>query len=603
MSLTDSSQARKLRTRFPILLAARSVCIGSAVSLCFPIASVVFGQTSPPPQVVTQDPPGIPGKFVDISQSSGVRFQGVASHTSTKYLLETMGSGVAFFDYDNDGLLDIFFVNGAHLDNPTTKGTIPQKSGPQDWNRLYHQKKDGTFEDVTERSGLKGVGYGMGVAVGDFDNDGFEDLYVTAYGGNRLYHNNGNGSFTDITESSGTGGIADVLEGFVSLVQMNGSDPFGAPTINRPWMNRTDAMQAAQDKADAAFDLFRVLDLPFYTFHDRDITPDGETLRESITNLHTMSDYLAKKMESSKTRLLWGTANLFSHPRFMSGAATNPDPEVFAYSATTIKHCMDVTKKLGGENYVLWGGREGYETLLNTSLKRELEQMGRMLTLVVEYKHKIGFSGQILLEPKPKEPTVHQYDFDTATVFGFLKRFGLENEVKVNLEANHALLAGHTFEHEIAMAADLGILGSLDINRGDPLLGWDTDQFPTDLYSMTLAMYHVIQAGGLGRGGMNFEAKVRRQSTEPEDLLHAHIGGVDMCARAFLIAAKIHEEGRLADIVDERYAGWNLPENKAMLAGKEPLEAIAARSEERNINPQPRSGRQEQLENLINRHL
>ena len=603
MSLTDSSQARKLRTRFPILLAARSVCIGSAVSLCFPIASVVFGQTSPPPQVVTQDPPGIPGKFVDISQSSGVRFQGVASHTSTKYLLETMGSGVAFFDYDNDGLLDIFFVNGAHLDNPTTKGTIPQKSGPQDWNRLYHQKKDGTFEDVTERSGLKGVGYGMGVAVGDFDNDGFEDLYVTAYGGNRLYHNNGNGSFTDITESSGTGGIADVLEGFVSLVQMNGSDPFGAPTINRPWMNRTDAMQAAQDKADAAFDLFRVLDLPFYTFHDRDITPDGETLRESITNLHTMSDYLAKKVESSKTRLLWGTANLFSHPRFMSGAATNPDPEVFAYSATTIKHCMDVMKKLGGENYVLWGGREGYETLLNTSLKRELEQMGRMLTLVVEYKHKIGFSGQILLEPKPKEPTVHQYDFDTATVFGFLKRFGLENEVKVNLEANHALLAGHTFEHEIAMAADLGILGSLDINRGDPLLGWDTDQFPTDLYSMTLAMYHVIQAGGLGRGGMNFEAKVRRQSTEPEDLLHAHIGGVDMCARAFLIAAKIHEEGRLADIVDERYAGWNLPENKAMLAGKEPLEAIAARSEERNINPQPRSGRQEQLENLINRHL
>ena len=603
MSLTDSSQARKLRTRFPILLAARSVCIGSAVSLCFPIASVVFGQTSPPPQVVTQDPPGIPGKFVDISQSSGVRFQGVASHTSTKYLLETMGSGVAFFDYDNDGLLDIFFVNGAHLDNPTTKGTIPQKSGPQDWNRLYHQKKDGTFEDVTERSGLKGVGYGMGVAVGDFDNDGFEDLYVTAYGGNRLYHNNGNGSFTDITESSGTGGIADVLEGFVSLVQMNGSDPFGAPTINRPWMNRTDAMQAAQDKADAAFDLFRVLDLPFYTFHDRDITPEGGSLRESIANLHSMSDYLAKKMESSKTRLLWGTANLFSHPRFMSGAATNPDPKVFAYSATTIKHCMDVTKKLGGENYVLWGGREGYETLLNTSLKRELEQMGRMLTLVVEYKHKIGFSGQILLEPKPKEPTVHQYDFDTATVFGFLKRFGLENEVKVNLEANHALLAGHTFEHEIAMAADLGILGSLDINRGDPLLGWDTDQFPTDLYSMTLAMYHVIQAGGLGRGGMNFEAKVRRQSTEPEDLLHAHIGGVDMCARAFLIAAKIHEEGRLADIVDERYAGWNLPENKAMLAGKEPLEAIAARSEERNINPQPRSGRQEQLENLINRHL
>jgi xylose isomerase len=384
---------------------------------------------------------------------------------------------------------------------------------------------------------------------------------------------------------------------------MNGNDPFGAPTIHRPWMDRGDAMQAARDKADAAFDLFRVLDLPFYTFHDRDITPDGESLRGSIANLHSMSDYMEKKMESSKTRLLWGTANLFSHPRFMSGAATNPDPDVFAYSAATIKHCMDVTKKLGGENYVLWGGREGYETLLNTNLKRELEQMGRMLALVVEYKHKIGFSGQILIEPKPKEPTVHQYDFDTATVFGFLKRFGLESEVKVNLEANHALLAGHTFEHEIATAADLGILGSLDINRGDPLLGWDTDQFPVDLYSMTLAMYRVIQAGGLGRGGMNFDAKVRRQSFDPEDLLHAHIGGVDMCARAFLTAAKIHEEGRLAEIVDARYAGWDLPENQAMLAGKESLDAIAARSEERDINPQPRSGRQEQLENLINSYL
>jgi xylose isomerase len=384
---------------------------------------------------------------------------------------------------------------------------------------------------------------------------------------------------------------------------MNGSDPFGSPTIHRPWMDRSDATQAAQDKADAAFDLFRVLDLPFYTFHDRDVTPEGGSLRDSIANLHRISDYLAKKMESSKTRLLWGTANLFTHPRFMSGAATNPDPEVFAYSATTIKHCMDVTKKLHGENYVLWGGREGYETLLNTSLKHELEQMGRMLALVVEYKHKIGFNGQILLEPKPKEPTAHQYDFDAATVYGFLKRFGLENEVKLNLEGNHALLAGHTFEHEIATAADLGILGSLDINRGDPLLGWDTDQFPVDLYSMILAMYHVIQAGGLGQGGMNFDAKVRRQSIEPEDLLHAHIGGVDMCARAFLIAAKINEEGHLAEIVDARYAGWNLPENKAMLAGKESLDAIAARSEERNIDPKPRSGRQEQLENLINRYL
>ena len=231
---------------------------------------------------------------------------------------------------------------------------------------------------------------------------------------------------------------------------MNGSDPFGAPTIVRPWMGAGDPMQAARAKADAAFDLFRVLDLPFYTFHDRDIAPEGDSLAESLQNFQQMVDYLAKKMESSSAKLLWGTANLFSHPRFMSGASTNPDPDVFAYSATTVKHCMDATKLLGGENYVLWGGREGYDTLLNTNMGHELLQMGRFLTLVVEYKHKIGFKGQILVEPKPKEPTSHQYDFDTATVYGFLKQFGLENEVKMNLEGNHALLAGHSFEHEIA---------------------------------------------------------------------------------------------------------------------------------------------------------
>jgi xylose isomerase len=383
---------------------------------------------------------------------------------------------------------------------------------------------------------------------------------------------------------------------------MNGGDPFGAPTIHRPWMDRCDAMQAARDKADAAFDLFRVLDLPFFTFHDRDIAPEGDTLRESLRNVHEIADYLAAKMSGSTTRLLWGTANLFSHPRFMSGAATNPDPNVFAYSATIVKNCMDITKRLGGQNYVLWGGREGYETLLNTDMKRELQQLGRFLTLVVEYKHKIGFEGQILIEPKPKEPTAHQYDFDTATVFGFLKQFGLENEVKVNLEANHALLAGHSFEHEISTAANLGILGSLDINRGDPLLGWDTDQFPVDLHSMTLAMYHVIQAGGLGRGGMNFDAKVRRQSTEPEDLIHAHVGGVDLCARAFLTAARIVEDGHLADAVASRYAGWESPRAQAMLHGELSLEAIAASAEAEDLNPSPRSGQQERLENLVSRY-
>jgi xylose isomerase len=384
---------------------------------------------------------------------------------------------------------------------------------------------------------------------------------------------------------------------------MNGADPFGAPTINRPWMAAGDPIAQAKAKADAAFDLFRVLDLPFFTFHDRDIAPEGATLKETLANTHAIADYLQEKMAGAKTKLLWGTANLFSHPRFMAGASTNPDPDVFAWCAATVKHCMDITKALGGANYVLWGGREGYETLLNTDMKHELEQMGRFLTLVVEYKHKIGFTGQILIEPKPKEPTAHQYDFDTATVYGFLKQFGLEKEVKVNLEANHALLAGHSFEHEIATAANLGVLGSLDINRGDPLLGWDTDQFPVDLYSMTLSMYHVILGGGLGQGGMNFDAKVRRQSFEPADLIYAHIGGADICARAFLIAAKIFEEGKLKQAVADRYAGWNKPEAKAMFEGKVSLDAIAAKAEKDEINPQPKSGRQEWLENLVTSYL
>ena len=382
---------------------------------------------------------------------------------------------------------------------------------------------------------------------------------------------------------------------------MNGSDPFGAPTLNRPWMGQHDPMKAARAKADAAFELFRVLNLPFFTFHDRDVAPEGESLRESLANFQQMVDYLAMKMETSEARLLWGTANLFSHPRFMSGAATNPDPEVFAYSATIVKHCMDATKALGGANYVLWGGREGYETLLNTDLKCELHQLGRFLTMVVEYKHKIGFDGQILIEPKPKEPTVHQYDFDTATVYGFLQKYGLEGEVKVNLEANHALLAGHTFEHEIAMAATFGLLGSLDVNRGDPLVGWDTDQFPNDLQAMTLAMYQVIVGGGLGKGGLNFDAKIRRQSVDAADLIEAHIGAVDLCARAFLNAAKLVEKKTLSGPLEDRYAGWREPAAAKMLDGSMSLDAIAMRTEALEPNPSPRSGRQEKLENLLNR--
>jgi xylose isomerase len=314
-------------------------------------------------------------------------------------------------------------------------------------------------------------------------------------------------------------------------------------------------------------------------------------------------ELLLSPVKSYGIRLLWGTANLFSHPRFMAGASTNPDPEVFAWCAATVRSCMDATKLLGGSNYVLWGGREGYETLLNTDMKRELEQMGRFLTLVVEYRHKIGFTGQILIEPKPKEPTSHQYDFDTATVYGFLKRFGLESEVKVNLEANHATLAGHSFEHEIATASGLGILGSLDINRGDELIGWDTDQFPNDLWKMTMSMYHVIKAGGLGKGGCNFDAKVRRQSFTPEDLIHAHVGGADLCARSLLTAAKLIEDGKYDAILEQRYSDWKSPRSKAILEGRLSLDQIADDAIAGNIDPQPRSGRQEQIENLLARTI
>jgi xylose isomerase len=382
---------------------------------------------------------------------------------------------------------------------------------------------------------------------------------------------------------------------------MAGGDPFGGPTIERPWFEADDPIAQFKARADAAFELFRVLGLPFFCWHDADIAPAGDTLTSNLKNFHIMVDYLEEKMSKYPTKLLWGTANLFAHPRFMAGASTNPDPEVFAWCAATVKNCIDATKRLGGSNYVLWGGREGYETLLNTDMKHELDQMGRFLTLVVEYKHKIGFDGQILVEPKPKEPTVHQYDFDVATVYGFLQHYGLEKEVKVNIEANHALLAGHTFEHEIATAGADGILGSLDVNRGDALLGWDTDQFPNDLWAMTMSMYHVIKAGGLTKGGCNFDAKVRRQSFTPEDLILAHVGGADLCARAFLTAAKLIEDGRYDENIRQRYADWKSPEATAMLDGKLSLDQIEAKALKDGINPKPRSGKQEQLENLLGR--
>ena len=306
-------------------------------------------------------------------------------------------------------------------------------------------------------------------------------------------------------------------------------------------------------------------------------------------------------MDETGVKLLWGTANLFSHRRFMSGAATNPDPDIFAYSAATIKTCMDATIKLGGENYVLWGGREGYETLLNTDMGRERQQAGRMLQMVVDYKHKMGFKGAILIEPKPQEPTKHQYDYDVATVYGFLKDFGLEGEVQVNIEQGHAILAGHSFEHELALARELDIFGSIDMNRNDYQSGWDTDQFPNNVPEMTLAYYEVLRAGGFKTGGTNFDAKLRRQSLDPEDLILAHVGGMDACAAGFKAAAAMLEDGKLEAARDARYAGWDSSGGKALLNSD--LSTIHDDVLAKGLDPQPQSGRQERLENLVNRYL
>jgi len=357
-----------------------------------------------------------------------------------------------------------------------------------------------------------------------------------------------------------------------------GSDPFGGQTFQRPWFDDqiSDPMAAAKLKADVAFEMFQLLDAPYYCFHDADVRPEGATFKENTANLNEIVDYLENKQANSGVKLLWGTANLFSHRRYMSGAATNPDPEVFAFAAATIKTCMDATQRLGGENYVLWGGREGYETLLNTNLKREDDQMGRMLNLVVEYKHKIDFKGAILIEPKPQEPTKHQYDYDVATVYGFLKRHGLENEVKVNIEQGHAILAGHTFEHEIATAASLGILGSIDMNRNDYQSGWDTDQFPNSASEVALAYYEILKAGGLGSGGTNFDAKLRRQSLDPDDLILAHIGAMDICARGLKAAAAMIADKALSGFVDERYAQWCEDIPGRLINGPWDLEEIAS---------------------------
>ncbi|MDU8925077.1 xylose isomerase [Pasteurellaceae bacterium LIM206] len=383
----------------------------------------------------------------------------------------------------------------------------------------------------------------------------------------------------------------------------NGNDMFGVGSLDRSWQKNPDPLAGAKQKADIAFEFFTKLGVPYYCFHDVDISPEGSTYQEYVYNFQTLVDILARKQADTGVRLLWGTANCFTNPRYMSGAATNPNPEIFARAAAQVFNAMNATQRLGGENYVLWGGREGYETLLNTDLKREREQIGRFMQMVVEHKHKIGFKGTLLIEPKPQEPTKHQYDYDVATVYGFLKQFGLENEIKVNIEANHATLAGHTFQHEIATAAALGILGSIDANRGDPQLGWDTDQFPNSVEENTLAIYEILKAGGFTTGGFNFDAKVRRQSTDPYDLFYAHIGAMDVLALSLKKAVQMLQDKVLQNAVDQRYAGWDKDFGQQILQGNASLESLAQAVERNHLEPQTVSGHQEYLENVVNGYI
>ena len=382
-----------------------------------------------------------------------------------------------------------------------------------------------------------------------------------------------------------------------------GVDIFGQGTFKRPWQQAGNAMERAQQKADSAFEFFSKLGTPYYTFHDTDVAPEGDSLKTYSENFTRIADYLSRKQQDTGIKLLWGTANLFSHPRYAGGAATSPDPEIFAFAATQVRHALDATQRLGGENYVLWGGREGYDTLLNTDLVRERDQLARFLHMVVEHKHKIGFKGALLIEPKPQEPTKHQYDYDVATVHGFLLQHGLEKEIRVNIEANHATLAGHSFHHEIATAYALGIFGSVDANRGDPQNGWDTDQFPNSVEELTLAFYEILKHGGFTSGGMNFDAKVRRQSVDPEDLFFGHIGAIDNLALAVERAATLLENDRLEQFKRHRYAGWDSEFGRKILKGEYSLSTLATDALTRGLNPQHTSGRQEQLENVVNQAI
>ena len=382
-----------------------------------------------------------------------------------------------------------------------------------------------------------------------------------------------------------------------------GADPFGPGTIQRPWEAGSDPIDVAKRRLDAAFEFFGKIQAPFWCFHDRDIAPEGSSLADSNRNLDRIVAHAKTLQRASGVKLLWGTANLFSNPRYMCGGATNPDAHVFAYAAAQVKKALEVTQELGGENYVFWGGREGYETLLNTDLKREQEHLARFLHLAVDYAREIGFKGQFLIEPKPKEPTKHQYDFDVASGIAFLRTFGLQKHFKFNIETNHATLAGHTFNHEIEVAAAQGMLGSIDANSGDLLLGWDTDQFNTDIKELTLAMVSILRAGGLGKGGFNFDAKLRRPSIDSEDLFHAHIGGMDAYALADKLARRILADGPFDRFVAERYASFDRGYGREIEKGK-----IGFRKLEQLVlgklgEPSPKSGKQEYLENLLNQYV
>ncbi len=382
----------------------------------------------------------------------------------------------------------------------------------------------------------------------------------------------------------------------------NGSDMFGGPSFQREWRKAADPMDRAKGTLEAAFELFQKLGVDYYCFHDRDIAPEGDTFAQTCKNLEAMVQVAKKLQKETGVKLLWGTANLFSNAIYSQGAATSPNAHVMATAAAQVKNAIDATKELGGENYVFWGGREGYETLINTDLKKEQEKMARFLHMAVDYKKKLGFKCQFLIEPKPCEPTKHQYDSDAATTLYFLKEYDLIDDFKLNIEANHATLAGNTFEHELAVASVAGRLGSVDANRGDLLLGWDTDQFPTDIYSTTLAMMIILNQGGLGTGGLNFDAKVRRSSNDPTDLLYAHIGGMDTFAKGLLIAHKIIEDKVLSNFIEERYSSHKSGIGAQIMSGKVGLEEV----EKWVLNekdPVLQSGRQEMLENIINSYI